>query len=63
VLLREYLQSLPSQQRRALKLDAEGESRRDIAQLLGCGEETVKTHLERARRRLRAELRNRSDLE
>lgn len=55
-ILWRHVRALPPQQRRAVELAAEGRSRREIAEALGCREETAKTHLERARRRLRAEL-------
>ena len=55
-VLRRHIRALPPQQRRALELAAEGLSRREIAQALGCREETAKTHLERGRMRLRAKL-------
>ena len=54
--LQAHIRALPPQQRRAVELAAEGLSRRGIARELGCREETVKTHLDRARKRLRAEL-------
>ena len=55
-LLWAHVQSLPPQQRRALELTAAGLSRREASAAMGCGEESVKEHLSRARRRLRAEL-------
>ena len=61
--LQGHIRALPPQQRRAVELAAEGMSRREIAQELGCLEETVKTHLERARTRLRAHLPDGHDLE
>ena len=54
-LLWERVQSLPPQQRRALDLAAAGVPRREMAAAMGCGEESVKEHLSRARHRLRAE--------
>lgn len=54
-LLRARVQSLPLQQQRALELTAAGLSRREAAAAMRCGEESVKEHLSRARRRLRAE--------
>ena len=50
------VQSLPPQQRRGLELAAAGVPRREMAAAMGCGEESAKEHLARARRRLRAEL-------
>lgn len=55
-LLWERLYSLPPQQRHALELAAAGVPRREMAAAMGCGEESAKEHLTRARRRLRAEL-------
>ena len=55
-LLWERVRSLSPQQRRALELAAAGVPRREMAAAMGCGEESVKEHLGRARRRLRAEL-------
>ena len=61
--LQRHVRALPPQQQRAVELAAEGRSRRETAHALGCSEETAKTHLERARTRLRAELRDEPGLE
>jgi RNA polymerase sigma-70 factor (ECF subfamily) len=39
-----------------------GLSRRDVAQVLGCSEETVKTHLDRAKKTLSARLKDGGEL-
>lgn len=53
----EAINRLPPQQRAVLMLfELEGWKIKEIAEALGCGEGAVKTHLHRARRRLRKEL-------
>lgn len=48
------LRTLPPHQRRAIELCAEGLTYEEIAAELGCGFESAKTHLARARKALRA---------
>lgn len=52
----ERFHALPPGQQRCLELFMEGYSREEMAEKMDCKPETVKEHLERARKRLRSEL-------
>ena len=52
----ERIRALPLQQQRTLELFLQGYSREEMAEKMGCKPETVKEHLDRARKRLRSEL-------
>ena len=53
----EAVRRLPRRQRQVVALfHVEGYTRREVGQILGISEESVKTHLDRARRRLEREL-------
>jgi len=51
------VRQLPARQRAAIVLSIEGHTAREIADVLGCGEETAQTHVRRARVRLAEVLR------